>query len=426
MECSDSIFMATHIGTQTGKDAATPSGAPSRSDDALPITALVTNTTAFAVAFAAWVMFGPSVRVIAAELRIDPGAAALLKAAPILIGSIFRIPVGILTDRAGARVTFPALLLLGAAAAFALSAATSYGGLLAGALLLGAVGTTFAVGVQSVSSWTSKARQGLALGIFGAGNVGTAITTLGMPLLLVSVGWREAFRLYGVVLVLAAAIYPLLLRDAPRAAPSPSMRMLLAPIANLRVWCLGLYYTATFGVFVAATLVMTDVYVDAYGVPLATAGVLATTFTFTASLCRIAGGGLADRIGSRPVLKASLFGVFAFLTPVWLGPPLPVVVAMVFVAGLAMGLGMAATFKLIPGEFPTSVGAVGGIVGALGGLGGFVLPLIGASIGAPLLPLVATGLAAALVALVIEVPTGATAPEPVQRPATETDARRAS
>ena len=115
--------------------------------------------------------------------------------------------------------------------------------------------------------------------------------------------------------------------------------------------------TATFGVFVAATLVMTDVYVDAYGVPLATAGMLATTFTFTASLCRIAGGGLADRIGARPVLKASLFGVFVFLAPVWLEPPLAVVVALVFVAALGMGLGMAASFKLIPAEFPTTVGA---------------------------------------------------------------------
>jgi MFS transporter, NNP family, nitrate/nitrite transporter len=422
MGCSESLPMATHLGTQTGIHTAPATGP----DDALPTKALVVNTAAFAVAFAAWVMFGPSVRVVAAELGIDPSAAALLKAAPILVGSVLRIPVGILADRVGARITFPVLLVLGAVAAFFLSTASSYGVLLTGALLLGAVGTTFAVGVQSVSSWTSKARQGLALGIFGAGNVGTAMTTLGMPLLLVSVGWREAFQLYGGVLLLAAALYPWTLRDAPRSAPSPSVRTLLAPIASLRVWCLGLYYTATFGVFVAATLIMTDVYVDDYGVPLATAGMLATTFTFTASLCRIAGGGLADRIGPRPVLKASLFGVFAFLAPVWLGPPLPVVVALVFVAALGMGLGMAATFKLIPAEFPTSVGAVGGIVGALGGLGGFVLPLIGAGVGAPLLPLVAIGFVGAAVALIAEVPTGATAPERVERPATDSDARRAS
>jgi NNP family nitrate/nitrite transporter-like MFS transporter len=334
------------------------------------------NTITFALCFAVWVMFGPSVRTISAELKISPTLANLIKAIPILIGSICRIPVGILTDRLGARLMFPLLMIVGAGATIALSFAATLTAIVGGGLVVGLVGTTFIVGAQSTASWTAKEKQGFALGIFGAGNVGTAITTLGMPLLMASVGWRTALQIYAGVLAVAAVAYWALMRNAPRKGAAPTFAGLLAPLKDLRAWRFGLYYMATFGVFVAATLTLSDIYIDGYGLAAMTAGLLATTFTFTASLCRIPGGWLADRLGSSIVSRVALLVTAVGLSLVTVGLPLWATVLSVFVAAVAMGIGMAATFKFIPEFYPANVGAVGGIVGALGGVGGFFLPLL--------------------------------------------------
>lgn len=173
--------------------------------DSLPTAVVALNTLAFTLCFAVWVLFGPSARVIVEEFGIPGSLAALLKAVPILVGSVLRIPVGILTDKYGARIMFPMLMLSAAVAAAWISLAGSATALFAGGMMLGLVGTTFAVGVQSVSSWTPKVKQGLALGVFGAGNVGTALTTFGLPLLMVTAGWRVAFQAYATGMVVAAA-----------------------------------------------------------------------------------------------------------------------------------------------------------------------------------------------------------------------------
>jgi MFS transporter, NNP family, nitrate/nitrite transporter len=347
---------------------------------AFPGRVVAANTIAFALCFAMWVMFGPSVRAISKDLGIAPWLANLIKAAPILIGSVCRIPIGILTDRLGARLMFPLLMLIAAAATLYLSFANGLTAIIVGGLVMGFVGTTFVVGAQSTSSWTPKEKQGFALGIFGAGNVGTAITTLGLPLLVAAFGWRASFQIYSGVIVAAAIAYWMVMRNAPRKGASPTLAGLVAPVRDLLAWKLGLYYMATFGVFVAATLILSDVYVDGYGVKATIAGLLATTFTFTASLSRIPGGWLADRLGPSVVCRTSLLVMVAALAPVVGGLPLAAMVVAVFIAAIAMGFGMASSFKFIPEYYPKTVGAVGGIVGALGGLGGFFLPLLGGAI----------------------------------------------
>lgn len=360
------------------------------------------NTVAFVIAFAAWVMLGPSSRTIARELGLSPSTAALVKALPILTGALMRIPLGAAVDRLGARLVFPVLLGLGAAAAVALSFATTLTHCVLAGLALGMVGTTFAVGIQSVSLWTPPARQGLAMGIFGAGNVGTAATTFAMPLLLASMGWRGAFRVYAVVLVVTAIAYAVAMPTAPATARR-SVRALLAPMWKRDAWYLGFLYMATFGVFVDVTLTLGDVYIDHYGVTARTAGLLATTFTLAASLVRIVGGALTDRFGASRVTRLVLPTVGLVLVPVLFGPSLSVVVALVMISGIAMGIGMASVMKLVPEYFPSSVGAVGGIVGALGGVAGFYLPILSAPIGRAfasqmqLLPAIALSLGAAAV-----------------------------
>ncbi len=339
--------------------------------------ALSLSTAAFALCFAVWTLFGPSMRLVARELHIPGSQAAFLKTLPILIGTLTRIPIGILTDRWGARRTFSLLMLVTAVGAMGLSFTVSRVGLWAGAVLVGASGATFASGVQAVSSWTDAARQGTFLGIFGAGNVGSAITTLGMPVLLVALGWRRTFQVYGVVMALAALVYFWQMRDAPRRGPVRSFKALLAPLGDVRAWRFGGYYMATFGAFVAAALILSDVYIDSYRLSLKAAGALATTFTFTASLARIPGGRWSDRYGARRVMRYALAGTGLALAPVMAGPPVAATGVLFFLAGICMGVGMAATMRYAADYYPHSVGAVGGVVGALGGLGGVVLPLAG-------------------------------------------------
>lgn len=340
----------------------------------LPKEQIFFNTVAFAFCFAMWVMLGPSSATIAEDLDIPLAAAKGLKATPILLGSIARVPVGTLADRLGARFVFPAMILVSAVGTLGLSFSQDATDLAIGALLMGLVGTSFAVGVQSVSSWTPLDKRGFALGIFGAGNVGTAMTTLGMPFLLSEFGWRSTFRIYALALIAVAALYFALMRNAPRIDAAPTFRALLAPLKDTRAWRFGVYYMATFGVFVATTLLITDIYVDAFGLSLTNAGIIATTFTFTASLARIPGGRWADIHGARRVLKVSLFTIAACLLPVSMRLPLLATATLLFIAAIAMGAGMAATYRYIPDFYPSQVGAVGGIVGALGGLGGFILP----------------------------------------------------
>lgn len=345
-----------------------------------PTSITAINTSAFMLSFAAWVMLGPSSRLIAQELGVSPSTAALIKATPILVGSLMRLPVGLLADRLGARLTFPLVMLIGAAGAFALSFAGSVTALVAGGLVLGFVGTTFVVGVQSVSSWTPPQKQGFALGIFGSGNVGTAITTFGLPFLLAAYSWRTSFRIYAVAIAVTAVGYFLTSANAPGKAAARTLKRLLAPVKSPEALRFSLYYMASFGAFVATTLMLSDLYIDGYKVSAKTAGLLATTFTFSASLIRMVGGRLADRHGASIVMRGSLVTIAAAMLPIAFLPRLPVTVGLVLVAGLAMGIGSAATFKYIPQAFPRSVGAVSGIVGALGGLGGFFLPMLGASV----------------------------------------------
>ncbi len=336
------------------------------------------NTIAFALSFAAWVALGPSTRAIASELHLAPATAALLKGAPILVGAAMRLPVGVLTDRLGARFTFALVQVVAAAGALIVASAHSLPVMMVGALTLGLVGTTFVVGAQSVSAWTPPDRRGLALGVFGTGNVGAALTTFALPIVIASHGFRAGLRLYAVILVACAAAYVALVRDAPM--PRRRLSDLAAPLLDARAWALGLFYAATFGAFVATTLLASDLYLDVYRVDARTAGALTTTFTLGASLLRVVGGKLSDRFGATPVMRVSLLVIAVALAPVTFAPPLVVAAVCVFVAGVAMGIGASAPLKYVAVEFPSTVGAVSGVVGAIGGIAGFVLPMLSAAV----------------------------------------------
>ncbi|TIN20665.1 MAG: NarK/NasA family nitrate transporter, partial [Mesorhizobium sp.] len=320
---------------------------------------------------------------------------------PILTGSLVRMVLGVWTDRFGGRLVYTATMLAAAVATFLLAFAHTYGQMLIAALGVGLAGGSFAVGVSYVSRFFSADRQGTALGIFGAGNVGAAVTKFLAPFVLLSWGWQSVALIWAAALVVMAAIFWFTTGDDPvirerragKAAPARSFLQEFAPLKNLQVWRFAFYYFFAFGAFVALSLWLPRYLIGVYGFGLATAGMIGAAYSIPASVFRAYGGVLSDRIGARTVLYWT-FAVSAVATLVLSLPSADYVVrgisgpiafhfeigplafiAVACVLGFFMSLGKAAVYKHIPAYYPQSVGAVGGVVGMIGGLGGFILPI---------------------------------------------------
>ena len=351
---------------------------------------LTLSTVGFTLAFAVWLMFGVLAIPIRKELHLSEVQFGWLTAIAVLNGSLWRLPFGILADRWGGRAVMSGLLLATAVPAWLVSRASSFGELMAYGFLVGLAGNSFTVGIAWNSAWYPRARQGLALGVFGAGNVGASVTKFIGPALIAAVpaagfaggavpgGWRFVPFLYAALLVLmAAATWALTPAHDKMPGRGRPLGEMLAPLALLRVWRFSLYYVVVFGAYVALSVWLPRYYVDVYALPLKQAALLTALFIFPASLLRPVGGWLSDRLGARrlmyAIFTAMLVALLALSIPDLVG--VRAFTALVFVVGVAMGVGKAAVYKYIPEYFPSDVGAVGGIVGMLGALGGFFLPL---------------------------------------------------
>jgi len=350
------------------------------------------STAAFTLLFNVWMMLGVLSVPIRRELGLSDPQVDWLIAVAILSGALFRLNFGMLAETYGGRRVMGITLLGSAIAAYAFSQATSYLWLLAGALLYGLAGNSFAAGVVWNSEWFPDRLKGTALGIFGAGNVGAAGTKLALvffPGLLTLVpatgylggvipgGWRVVPALYAALLTaMAVAVFlwsPLPDRTAGRGRP---LRERLAPLHHARVWRFGLYYVVVFGAYVALSAWLPKFYVDAYGLSLPAAALLSATFILPASLLRPLGGYLSDRFGPRGLTYAVFIVMAATLCLLSLPTRLELTTfaCLMFLLGCAMGIGKASVFKYIPSYFPQDVAAVGGVVAMLGALGGFFLP----------------------------------------------------
>lgn len=351
---------------------------------------LILSTVAFTVAFAVWMMFGVLGIPIRKELSLNDVQMGWLLAASVLSGSLLRLHIGILTDQYGGRVVFTILLLATAIPTFLVSTAHSYGELLIYAALFGMTGNTFASGISWCSAWYPQERKGFALGIFGAGNVGASVTKFIGPFIIATIpvtglfggivpgGWRFVPVLYTVLLlIMAAAIWFLSPRPDRTPASHRTVREMMYPLKYVRTWRFCLYYVVVFGAYVAMSLWLPKYYVDVYKLKLSHAALLTATYIFPASLLRPLGGWLSDKWGARPVMYAVFLVLIIVTLPLSIpGLGLEPFVALVFIVGVAMGIGKASVYKYIPQYFPNDVGAVGGQVGLFGALGGFFLPPI--------------------------------------------------
>ncbi|MHB1244169.1 MAG: MFS transporter [Gaiellaceae bacterium] len=338
---------------------------------------LVLSTVAFALCFSAWGLMAPLARRFEDDLDLSSTQTAVLIAIPVVLGSLLRIPVGALTDRWGGRVMFPVILLLSAPPAVALGFAESYWALVGVGFALGVAGSSFAVGVPFVAGWYGKERQGFAVGVYGMGNIGTAVAAFSAPAIVDSLGRPALGFLAAGILVAGAALFWLRAADPPVERAPARYRDVLG--AGWRLWRLSLFYFVTFGGFVAMAVFLPKLLVDWFDFSLVDAGLRAAGFTVVATAARPLGGIAADRWGAYPVLVLAFAGIAVdagILAAVAPEPRIvPVTVASLTLAGF-LGAGNGAVFKLVPAEFPENSGAATGIVGAAGGMGGFFPPLL--------------------------------------------------
>jgi NNP family nitrate/nitrite transporter-like MFS transporter len=392
------------------------------------------STVGFTLLFAVWLMLGMLAIPIKNDLGLTDSQLYTLTIAAIFAGSALRFHAGVWADRYGGRRVMTAILLFTVIPTLCVSQVENFTQLLICALLYGVAGNAFTVGIAWNAAWFQRNRQGLALGIFGAGNVGASATKLLGPLLIAAIpasgllgglvpgGWRFIPVAYaGLLLLMAAAVWFLTPRLDRTPARGRTFSETVAPLEYARAWEYSLQYVIVFGAYVAFSGLLPMYYYKNFGREIATdlgmsseftaafnrlktlkgaeydaalaaipggkqemarlsgsIGLLvALCFVFPASLLRPVGGWLSDRFGATPVMLAVLWTML--VSGLLLSIPMPtgvwVFTAVLLVLACGMGVGKAGTYKLIAEHFPRDVGAVGGLVGMLGAFGGVLIPL---------------------------------------------------
>lgn len=354
------------------------------------------STLAFTVCFMVWMMFAVLGVPIKDLLQLNETQFGLLAATPVLTGSLVRLPLGLLTDRFGGRSVFFLLMLACVAPLYLISHATAYWQFLVLGLFVGLAGGSFSVGIAYVAKWFDKENQGFAMGIFGAGNAGAAVTKFLAPALIAAGSWQLVPKVFSAILFITALLFWFLSAENKdhRSANGATLREQLSSLKDPAVWRYCQYYSIVFGGYVALALWMTKYYVQEYGFSLQSAALLAACFSLPGGVLRAVGGWMSDRWGAQSVtwwvLWVSWICLFLLSYPqtqlqvqtingpvdfhIGLSPALFTV--LLFVMGIAFAFGKASVFKYIANDYPKNMGAVSGIVGLAGGLGGFVLPIL--------------------------------------------------
>lgn len=360
------------------------------------LSVLIMSTLAFTVCFAAWMLFAVIGIPIKTELGLNETQFGLLAATPVLTGSLTRLPLGMWTDRFGGRIVFFVLMLSTVIPIYLIAHATTFWQFLVAGLFVGIAGGSFSVGIAYTARWFERERQGFAMGIFGAGNSGAALTKLVAPILVVTFGWQFVPQVFAIAMLVTAIAFWFFTYDDPshRTASKTSLAAQLHVLRDPRVWKYCQYYSIVFGGYVALALWMTRYYVGEFGLGLETAALLAACFSLPGGVLRAVGGWLSDRHGAHKVtwwvMWASWACLFILSYPQTLFTVMTVdgprqfeihhniwlFTLLMFIVGVAWAFGKASVFKYISEEFPRDIGAVSGMVGLIGGLGGFFLPIM--------------------------------------------------
>jgi len=343
-----------------------------------------------------WMMFAVIGIPIKEQLGLNETQFGLLAATPVLTGSLTRLPLGLLADKFGGRIVLFLLMLSTVAPIYFLSMATEFWHFIVLGLFVGMAGGSFSVGIAYVARWFDKKNQGFAMGIFGAGNAGSALTKLIAPSIVVAFGWEMVPTTYAVIMLITAILFWFFSFEdkSHRIASDVTFADQLKVIKDPKVWRYCQYYSFVFGGYVALALWMTKYYIGEYGFDLKTAALLAACFSLPGGVLRALGGWFSDKYGAHSVTwwvmwvcwiclflmsyPQTEFTIKTIEGPQTFGIALSptVFTILLFIVGVAMAFGKASVYKYIANDYPDNMGAVSGIVGLAGGLGGFVLPIM--------------------------------------------------
>ncbi len=357
---------------------------------------LIVSTLAFTVCFMVWMMFGVIGIPIKKLLNLNATQFGLLTATPVLTGSLIRVPLGIWTDRYGGRIVMTLLMAATVPAIWLMAYATAYWHFLVIGLFVGLAGGSFSVGTPYVARWFPSNRQGMAMGIYGAGNSGSAVNKFIAPVLLVAFGWNIVPQVYAAMMAGTVILFWFFSFSDPehlvttRVKFSEQLKVLKDP--KVLKYCQ--YYSIVFGGYVALALWMVQYYIGEFGLEIRIAALLAACFSLPGGVLRAVGGWLSDKYGAHSVtwwvLWVSWICLFLLSYPqtdftintitgpqtFHLGLNVYMFTLLMFVLGIAWAFGKASVFKYIANDYPDNIGAISGIVGLAGGLGGFVLPIM--------------------------------------------------
>ncbi|MEC3955607.1 MFS transporter [Nocardia sp. CDC153] len=341
---------------------------------------LTLATLAFALTFWAWNLIGPLSSSYTKQLGLSPGQQSLLVATPVLVGSLGRIPIGVLTDKFGGRVMFTVIAFVSIIPVLLVGWSNSFVALIIWGFFLGIPGTSFAVGIPFVNSWFEPARRGFATGMFGLGMGGTALSALFTPRLVDHLGRAQTHVLMAVALAVLGAIMWLFSRNSPQWKPAtePALPRIMDALKLKATWQGSILYALAFGGFVAFSTYLPTVLKNVYEFSQSEAGLRTAGFSIAGVLARPLGGTLSDKLGPIKVLVISFAGaaVMAIVLAFQPAPEIPAGVSLVLMA-FFLGLGTGGVFALIARLVePARVGTVTGLVGAAGGLGGYFPPLV--------------------------------------------------
>lgn len=336
---------------------------------------LTLGTGAFGFCFAVFGSLSAMMPILSRQMHLSPVQKSVAVAIPVLLGSLGRIPLGILTDRFGGRLIFMLTMAFSIVPAFLMGGVRDYHQLLIYGFFIGIALASFSVGVGFVNGWYPPARQGFALGVYGAGNVGQSVAAFSAPFIAKAYGVKWGFWTFGIALTIWLVLFAATAKDAPRQGPPKPLRAIFVPLKDSRSWLLSLYYFLTFGGFVAMAIYLPIFLVEIFGLTPQMAGMRTAGFVLLATFLRPVGGMLADKIGGKRIL-AFVFPFTAVMALFLASPTMPIFTLGALGMAVAIGLGNGAVFKLVPEYFPTTVGSVTGVVGAAGGLGGFFPPLL--------------------------------------------------
>ena len=357
---------------------------------------LIVSTWAFTVCFMVWMMFGVIGIPIKKMLNLNATEFGLLTATPVLTGSLIRVPLGIWTDRFGGRIVMALLMLATVPAIWLMAYATKFWHFLVIGLFVGLAGGSFSVGTPYVARWFPKSQQGMAMGVYGAGNSGSAVNKFVAPVILVAFGWAAVPQVYAAIMAGTVILFWLFSHSDPSHLVSSNVKFTdqLKALKDPKVLKYCQYYSIVFGGYVALALWMVQYYIGEYGLDIRVAALLAACFSLPGGVLRAVGGVLSDKHGAHQVtwwvMWVCWICLFLLSYPqtdftiktvngqqtFHIGLNVYAFTALMAVLGIAMAFGKASVFKYIADDYLHNIGTISGIVGLAGGLGGFVLPIM--------------------------------------------------